>query len=183
MRDCLWAGRSAQLSRFLGGIQCPDFLRGCAGGKLPVFRRKGCCGRDRCLRCNICFCGGIFRLFDTFGHGICDKGSGANSVSGDWDGTRAAGTLVRKYLQGSGVDSGSNAFLNTFGKRKNAYATTLNITAVSYIVYVNDWLYHMDSAETSMRVMKELNITQIILSAVGIAAFALSRKLGKDKDD
>ena len=74
-------------------------------------------------------------------------------------------------------------FWNTFGKRKNAYATTLNITAVSYILYVNDWLYHMDSAETSMRVMKELNITQIILSAVGIATFALSRKLGKDKDD
>lgn len=72
---------------------------------------------------------------------------------------------------------------NTFGKRKNAYATTLNITAVSYIVYVNDWLYHMDSAETSMRFMKELNITQIVLSVVGIAAFALSRKLGRDRAD
>lgn len=68
---------------------------------------------------------------------------------------------------------------NTFGKRKNAYATTLNITAVSYIVYVNDWLYHMDSAEMSLQFMKELNVTQIVLAVVGIVAFALLRRLGK----
>lgn len=68
---------------------------------------------------------------------------------------------------------------NTFGKRKNAYATTLNITAVSHIVYVNDWLYHMDSAETSMQFMKELNVTQIVLTVVGIVIFALLQKFGK----
>ncbi len=68
---------------------------------------------------------------------------------------------------------------NTFGKYKNAYATTLNITAVSYIVYVNDWLYHMDSAETSVRFMRELNVTQIVLAVVGIVVFALLHKLGK----
>lgn len=68
---------------------------------------------------------------------------------------------------------------NTFGKRKNAYATTLNITAVSHIVYVNDWLYHMDSAEMSMGFMKELNVTQIVLTVVGIVIFALLQKFGK----
>lgn len=68
---------------------------------------------------------------------------------------------------------------NTFGKRKNAYATTLNITAVGYFVYVNDWLYHMDDAETSMRFMKELNVTQIVLTVVGIVTFALLQKFGK----
>lgn len=72
---------------------------------------------------------------------------------------------------------------NTFGKRKNAYATTLNITTVSYIVYVNDWLYHMDSAEKSMQLMKELNVTQIILTVVGIVTFALLRKFGKGNVD
>lgn len=68
---------------------------------------------------------------------------------------------------------------NTLGKRKNGYATTLNVTALSYIVYANDWLYHMDDAETSIRAMKELTISQIILAAVGILTYALLRKFGK----
>lgn len=68
---------------------------------------------------------------------------------------------------------------NTFGKRKNVYATILNVTALSYIVYANDWLYHMDDAETSIRIMKELTISQIILAAVGILTYTLLRKFGK----
>lgn len=68
---------------------------------------------------------------------------------------------------------------NTFGKRKNAYATTLNIATVSYIAYANDWLYHMDSAETSVRYMRELTFLQLALAAAGICIYALLRKFGK----
>lgn len=68
---------------------------------------------------------------------------------------------------------------NTFGKRKNAYATTLNITTLSYIVYVNDWLHHMDGPEESIQYIWELSISQIVLAVVGIVIYALLRKLGK----
>lgn len=68
---------------------------------------------------------------------------------------------------------------NAFGKYKNAYATTLNIAAVGYIVYANDWLYHMDDAGTSIQFIKKLTITQTVLAAVGLIAFALLRKFGK----
>ena len=45
---------------------------------------------------------------------------------------------------------------NTFGKQKNVFATILNITAISQIVYANDWLYHMDTPETTLAAAHEL---------------------------
>lgn len=92
---------------------------------------------------------------------------------------RQLGPFCVNICRAAALVSAAVLLWNTFGKRKNAYATTLNITAVSYFVYVNDWLYHMDDAETSMRFMKELNVTQIVLTVVGIVTFALLRKFGK----
>lgn len=89
------------------------------------------------------------------------------------------GPLCVNICRAAALAAAAVLLWNTFGKRRNAYATTLNITAVSYIVYVNDWLYHMDSAETSLRFMKELNVTQILLAVVGIVTFAVLHKLGK----
>ncbi len=68
---------------------------------------------------------------------------------------------------------------NTFGKQKNVFATILNITAISQIVYANDWLYHMDTPETTLAAAHELEVTQIILAIVGIISCALLLKLGK----
>lgn len=68
---------------------------------------------------------------------------------------------------------------NTFGKRKNAYATTLNITAISYIVYANDGLYHMDSPDTFQQWVNELTVIQIVLAVAGIVIYGLLQKFGK----
>ncbi len=68
---------------------------------------------------------------------------------------------------------------NTFGKRKNAYATTLNITAISYIVYANDGLYHMESPDTFRQWVNELTVVQVVLAVVGIVIYALLQKFGK----
>lgn len=71
---------------------------------------------------------------------------------------------------------------NTFGKQKNAYATVLNITAISYIVYANEWLYHMDGPEMAIQRINELTIIQIVLAAVGIIICALLQKFGKTSE-
>mgnify|MGYP001030743263 CR=1 FL=1 len=68
---------------------------------------------------------------------------------------------------------------NTFGKGKNAYATTINITSIGYIVYANDWLYHMDSKETTLRFLSELELSQAVLAAAGIIACFILRKYDK----
>lgn len=69
---------------------------------------------------------------------------------------------------------------NTFGKQKNTYATILNITALTQIAYVNDWLYHVDTPQTSLQFAHELAISQMLLAVVGITAYALLRKFGKN---
>lgn len=71
---------------------------------------------------------------------------------------------------------------NTFGKRKNAYATTLNITTITYIVYANDLLYHMDTPEGVIRWIIEITVPQIALAVAGIVVFALLRKFGRTSE-
>ncbi|MCM1215247.1 MAG: zf-HC2 domain-containing protein [Lachnospiraceae bacterium] len=68
---------------------------------------------------------------------------------------------------------------NTFGKYKNAYATTLNITTIVYIVYANDGLYHMDAPDTFAQWVNELTIVQVALAVAGTAVCVLLQKFGK----
>ena len=95
---------------------------------------------------------------------------------GNWMEPMRVGPICANICRAAALMAAAMLLWNTFGKHKNAYATTLNIPAVSYIVYVNDWLYHMDDAERSIQYMKELNVTQIVLTVVCIVTFALLRK-------
>jgi len=89
------------------------------------------------------------------------------------------GPVLANFLRIAALIPVAVLLWNTFGKRKNAYATTLDITAVSYIVYANDTLYHMDAPDILLQYVNELTISQIVLAVVGIVTYALLRKFGK----
>ncbi|MCM1542192.1 MAG: zf-HC2 domain-containing protein [Blautia sp.] len=89
------------------------------------------------------------------------------------------GPFMANVLRVAALVSVAALLWNTFGKYKNAYATTLNITTIVYIVYANDGLYHMDAPDTFTQWVSELTIVQAALALAGIAVCILLQKLGK----